>query len=413
MIEVCVQCHGNAIRHKGPALSYRPGEPLANHYRTVTPKFSEDDHVADQITRLRQSKCFQNSEMTCITCHDPHLTSDAPHGMTFRETCTQCHESQACKQRDRLPTEVADKCVQCHMRKFAKVNVNFDTAHDSYVPPVQRSQHQIAVDPVATQEVLLSWYQTQSDDDSKRQASMLQQALVDHWLKDGAALATAGRYTAASAAMRELLRIAPDSAEGQSLLQQYTRQQREFDDLLNQAEHLRNTNRDRESLEMFQRVLKIRPDNSKAIGRIGAIYYKLGDRQQAESYLSRVAEVDPDDQYGLSMMAWNSLNIGEFARAVELYERADAIEPYNSKLNGLWGIALIKDGRTAAGIKRLLVACESDPKNLQAIRELVKVHVEQQQFAIAETWAIKAVQLTGHQKSAGSDEPGRMLPGSR
>jgi len=95
LIEVCTQCHSNSVNHKGPALHFRPGDKLEDHYRTVHPNASESDRVANQIVPLRQSKCFQQSEMTCITCHDPHLTDNAPHGMTFSDTCLQCHQTDA------------------------------------------------------------------------------------------------------------------------------------------------------------------------------------------------------------------------------------------------------------------------------------------------------------------------------
>src|SRR5262245_34594551 len=72
-IDLCAQCHSNALKHRGPAFRYRPGERLEDYYLTLQTRHPEEDHVANQTTYLRQSRCFQASEtLTCTTCHDPH-----------------------------------------------------------------------------------------------------------------------------------------------------------------------------------------------------------------------------------------------------------------------------------------------------------------------------------------------------
>ena len=46
-----------------------------NEVMTVfTARYQDDETfiMASHADRLQQSSCFQNSEMSCITCHDPH-----------------------------------------------------------------------------------------------------------------------------------------------------------------------------------------------------------------------------------------------------------------------------------------------------------------------------------------------------
>lgn len=65
------------MKRKGVPFGYRPGEPLADHFRVVRPRFEEDAIVGNQVGSLLASKCYQKSEMTCLTCHDPHGAENA------------------------------------------------------------------------------------------------------------------------------------------------------------------------------------------------------------------------------------------------------------------------------------------------------------------------------------------------
>lgn len=395
LIEVCTQCHSNAVNLKGPALSYRPGEKLEDHYGFVNPKYNETDRVANQIAPLRKSKCFQQSEMTCITCHDPHLTGKAPHGMTLKDTCVQCHQPEACKQRERVPAEVADKCVECHMRQYAKINVNFTQADDAFVPPLRRVNHQIQVDSIANDEVMLDWYRKADDEESKQLAVQLESKLLEHWRDQAEQRAKEGRFVAAVSAMRESLRIDPKHDESHKSLKQYILQQQQLDDLRAQANARRGTNV-QQAIELFLKVLSIRPDEAGAHGRLGTLYAQQGDREKAVSYLNQVAELDPDDQYGLSMLGWLSYLDSDFEKAADYYQRADAIEPYSSKINFLWGSSLARTGRNEEAVQRLQVSLKSDPKNLDAMRELIDVKMRLNEPQAAADIAEQAARLTQH-----------------
>src|SRR5439155_10338721 len=84
-LEICMQCHlettsrplPNAIRRFDRVpFSYRPGEPLGEYflYFDHAPGTGHEDkfEIAHAAYRLRKSACFQASQMTCTTCHNPH-----------------------------------------------------------------------------------------------------------------------------------------------------------------------------------------------------------------------------------------------------------------------------------------------------------------------------------------------------
>lgn len=418
LIEVCTQCHSNAIRHKGPALSYRPGQALEDHYRVVNPPHPEDDHVANQIAYLRQSQCFQQSEMTCITCHDPHRTASAANDGTFQESCTQCHAAADCNEQPRLPEPVRGKCVECHMRKYVKVNVNFDLPDESYVPPIRRSQHNITVDPVARHEVLLAWaLETQATrqagdkgkSDQGDQASNaatpsaaeLQQAieehrqwLLDHWMEESKKCESQDRFMGAVAALREALRIDPDSAEVKRNLKRMTETQAQVDQLLIEAKRLMTQNQDQQATAKFQQLVGLKPDMAEAHSRLGTLAAKAGDFQAARAFLRKSIDLDPDDQYGVSMLARLAFVEGRLDEAADLYRQADAIEPYNAKIHLLWGQTLLKAGRASEAIEHLRHSDQIDPRQLETLRLLSQMLAETGKASDALSYAVRMNELT-------------------
>ena len=116
-LEICMQCHlettssplPNAIRHFDRGVfSYRPGEPLGEYslYFDHAPGTGHDGkfEIAHAAYRLRKSACFQKSQMTCGSCHDPHQVQRGAKAAG----CKQCHASAH---------NPGSTCIECHMPK--------------------------------------------------------------------------------------------------------------------------------------------------------------------------------------------------------------------------------------------------------------------------------------------------------
>lgn len=71
--------------------------------------------VRFQPVGLIQSPCFKHSEMTCMTCHDPHRTLEAQNSLGAWQ-CFQCHAGADQRQTD-CSAGHFDQCVKCHMPK--------------------------------------------------------------------------------------------------------------------------------------------------------------------------------------------------------------------------------------------------------------------------------------------------------
>ncbi len=126
-LEVCLQCHLETSsrplpysirRYERGVFSYRPGEPLAEyalHFDQQPRPGVDRFEIAGAAYRLRQSACFRGSQMTCLTCHNPH---DVPRGVTAKQhyvsVCRTCHSNSGHVAKMSTATS---SCLDCHMPK--------------------------------------------------------------------------------------------------------------------------------------------------------------------------------------------------------------------------------------------------------------------------------------------------------
>lgn len=397
-MDLCTQCHSNAIKHKGPAFSYRPGEPLDAYYKTIVSRHTEEDHVANQTQYLRESKCFQKSEtLTCITCHDPHRPTAATGLTTSTDSCMKCHQPVDCGDHDRLPAQVRSNCVGCHMPQYIKINVNFQTEDDDYVPPIRRYDHRIAVHPTARQGVLREWHLAQSDDESRREAARLTIELVEFWRSEAQRCSREHRHLGAIAALREALLI-DDSSVTRDQLRAAVAVQSGVDADWATALHLIERKRFKAAADVLVEILKVQPNLARAHGKLGTVYAILGESALAAQHLGAVARHDPDDAYGESMLGWLDYLGGQFDEALEHYRRADEIEPFDAPIHFKTGLALVKLDRLPEAIGQFREVLSIDPNHIDSCVKLNEVLRRQGETQEALRFAQHAAQLTKFQE---------------
>jgi tetratricopeptide (TPR) repeat protein len=401
-LDVCTQCHSNASRRKGPAFRYRPGEPLEEYFRIALCKQPEDDHVANQIKYLRQSKCFQkNDSLTCTTCHNPHRsTSAASPGSSARtmqlggaQACLKCHEAADCREQPHLPPAVQGDCIGCHMPRHYKINVWFDTEKDHFVPPIRRWQHRIAIYPEARREVLLGWYRTQTDPHSRQETDRLTRELVAHWLDEAERCRREYRFLQAIAAAREALRFDTRPAVAAKLQEAIANKTR-LDEDLAAALRLFHSQQITDAIQAFQKVLADKPDMATALSKLGTLYAMMGQRELATKHLQQVARCDPDDAQGYSMLGWLAFRDGKAVEAVEAYQKADSIEPYNAQINYQLGLSLSRLGRMPEATRCFREVVAIDPRHAGGCQALSDALRQQGDIAESIRYGKRAAALT-------------------
>jgi hypothetical protein len=113
-IEVCSQCHGGIGRQVANAFTYLPGQQLEDYIilQRPDPDARVDVH-GNQVALTQRSRCYQNSQMTCTTCHAVHAPERE--AAAYSEKCLQCHKDKDCGEFARLGAKLRQNCVDCHM----------------------------------------------------------------------------------------------------------------------------------------------------------------------------------------------------------------------------------------------------------------------------------------------------------
>lgn len=335
LMAVCAQCH-STVRRRGPIFSFRPGDSLEAHYRTVEHKYPEEEQVVNQVRYLRQSKCFQKSEMTCVTCHNPHRLHESG-----QRGCLKCHTNAACTDQPHQPEAVRNNCVGCHMPERFWTNVRYNTPDDQYVPVASRPDHRIAVYPEGKQAVLLAWLRTQTDAKSRAEAERIAGLLAKHWLDEADKRQRDDRLIGTIDALREALKADPSPAT-RKRIQQAVDRAAEFHKRLKEANSAQQPD---EQVRQLKRILEIKPNIASIRSELGRMYLFLGNRPEAYDQLRQAAQDDPTDSYPLTNLALLAYQEGRWADAAALLANADDIDPFNAEIHLGWGAALLKQER--------------------------------------------------------------------
>lgn len=140
--ELCSRCHlqGNAVLKEGMSFyDFKPGMRLTEVMDVFLPKYEgKDDEfiMASHVDRLKQSECFiQSGTLSCINCHNPHISVRLTGKEVFNDACRSCHQEKTCTAPIIDREAKNDNCYSCHM----------PSSGSSDIPHVSITDHKIAV----------------------------------------------------------------------------------------------------------------------------------------------------------------------------------------------------------------------------------------------------------------------------
>jgi len=163
--DVCQRCHlqGNAVlKNDKSFFDFKPGMKLSDVLTVFLPKYKgEEDKfiMASHADRLKMSPCFiksfkpneqaeslrpYKSSLTCVTCHNPHLSVKLTEKELFNSKCKNCHsgsEEKICSEDLSIRKKNNDNCFNCHMPKSNTLDIPHVTSTDHYIrKPVKKKE---------------------------------------------------------------------------------------------------------------------------------------------------------------------------------------------------------------------------------------------------------------------------------
>jgi len=140
---VCQRCHlqGIAVVNDGKTFfDFRPGMHLSEVMNVFMPQYegAQDKMImASHVERMKKSNCYVSSgKMSCITCHNPHVSVKFTPRTQYLNACQSCHggpQQMHCSEDPAVRAKKNDDCVACHMPHNGSIDIPHVAVTDHYI----------------------------------------------------------------------------------------------------------------------------------------------------------------------------------------------------------------------------------------------------------------------------------------
>jgi tetratricopeptide (TPR) repeat protein len=384
--DICQRCHlqGNTILKEGKSFyDFKPGMKLSDYMTVFLPKYKNADDefiMASHADRLKQSQCFIKSleksktnktkslkpykdAMTCVTCHNPHVSVRETNPNVFNDACNNCHFNQIQDKRLKIKDGIHSdseltcsepgviqkiknknqiiNCVGCHMPKSGSTDIPHVTVHDHYIrKPITKKDKQAI-------KQFIGLYAINE--------------------KNPSAIIKAKAY-----------------------LNQYEKFENKLYYLDSAAFYLKDKTETelKTNLELLVQLNFIKNDFNKIVNYIN----RLTDTYVLSKLLIKKSYSNDD--------AWTSYRIGEafynsgnMQRAINYYKNAVTLAPYGLDFKNKYGSALAANGLLTYAEKEFTELLNENPKHVSALTNLGYVKLAEGKVNDAEQLYFKALSL--------------------
>lgn len=365
--DVCQRCHlqGNAVlKNDHSFYDYKPGKKLSDYVSVFLPKYkgAEDEFImASHADRLKMSKCFiksfipaqsENSlrpykqSLTCVTCHNPHVSVRETGNELFNMACKNCHNDKKalplCSEKLELrKLNNGDNCVKCHMPKSNTLDIPHVTTTDHFIRK-----------PISVKE-------------KNKTKTFL------------------GLYS-----------INEKNPAAQVKCEAYINQFEKFDNnpiLLDSAEKYASDKSEKELNSNFDLLVHLqfcKMNYAKIIGYVNRIGKEI--LLQKNNPIVKKS-FDNKNAWTLYRIGESYSNTGNAEDAAQFYERAVELAPFNLEFQNKWGAALSLCGKTAEAQKIFAQIVREDSKFATALSNFGYSFLLQNKVDSAEKYFDKAL----------------------
>ena len=156
--DLCALCHSGRLEKTKPSFSFQAGDQLADYFsgpNTTTPVPNLDVH-GNQLGLLSISRCFIESEMTCMSCHNVH-ENEKGKLETFSKRCINCHNGKPhneCALKSSVGEIINKNCIDCHMPLQPSQSITVYLEGKEFPTAARLRTHYIKIYKEETQKIL-------------------------------------------------------------------------------------------------------------------------------------------------------------------------------------------------------------------------------------------------------------------
>ena len=397
-IDVCQRCHlqGNSILKNGKSFGdFKPGMILSDFIEVYMPKYKNRDDefiMASHAQRLQMSKCFlstqhaknneqlangkeiqhlkfniQNSALTCITCHNPHISVKVTGKQIFNNACSTCHDTKnSCKETIQIRTKNNDNCVGCHMPKSGTIDIPHVSVTDHWIRiPTKKKQ----VENIKQFIGIYCINNKNSDNETRCKAYLSYYEKFD------------GELSSLDSAKRYLSFVNKNDLNATKIYYLYLKN--DFSEIIETSKTIDKSNLNDawtcyrigqafqnlqqyiQAESWFQKAVELAPENLDFINKLGVSYIELEKLDEGINLLTNSLKKNPKQNEVLTNLGFAYLKKNNPTMAMSCYDKALALDPTfeQTLLNkaGLYNF-LGKTSQSKILLKQIL---KRNPKNEQ------------------------------------------------
>ena len=392
--DICQRCHlqGNAVLKENKSFyDFKPGQKLSDFISVFLPKYKNADDefiMASHADRLKQSACFIKSyekiknknslkpykeAMTCVTCHNPHVSVRRTNKDVFNDACMKCHgeltvsnkKSELQTAHGSLPAANLKNCVSCHMPSSGSIDIPHVSVHDHYIrkPITQKEKEKI--------KTFIGLFSVNEKNPS---ALTRAKAYIDQYDKfDQKPVYLDSALT--------ILKSAKTNRQTLSLLIHVYFTKQDFRQILRRVENFGEQKCD--SLFVYQSFENL---DAWASYRIGEAYYNTGNTPNAIKWFKKAAGLAPynldfRNKLGTSLAAVNNL-----PAAIEQFEFIMKENPKFVSCYSNLGYIRLKQGLIAEALRLYTIGKKLDPDNEALLLNLAGYYIYMKDNAVAKKY---------------------------
>lgn len=378
---LCQRCHlqGITVLNDGKSFfDFMPSQKLSTTMNTFMPHYSGSGNqmiMASHVERMKMSACYNVSEkMSCITCHNPHLSVKFTPQEQYLNACKNCHtDRNRCTENFETRKAQQDNCVKCHMLKNKSIDIPHVAVTDHFI----RKKPQIENTNQIAKFIEMICYNNSKPDSRTRSRAFIEfyeryepaNMFLDsaiYYLKESGVNIENGfdadliRIYFLQSNFNKIIKIStnhkpqeiPDAWTAYRIGESFMKNKNyisaipfleravelkkfalDFQNKLGLA-YLQN-NQLAQAQKEYQFVIQENPKNAEANAGLGYIALQNADYDLAKKYLYNAVLLDPDKTQTLINLAVTYYQLRENSFIKPLLLRAQKLEPNNAQIQGM------------------------------------------------------------------------------